>query len=290
MQDHSYDILDLLDKYDGDIHAILEGESSPECLYAFSPLRENLLEWIEIAPDARVLEMGSEYGALTGILAGKAGEVIVLDERDENLEVSRRRHGDTDNVRYIRVTPDADDPEDVYTLYKPKSTAFKEGNVEDTEDAASVMKAPFDYVIMIGTLGENEKEDAYDILSRAVRFLAPGGKLIAAAENDTGVRYWMGAKHYETAFLETEFRGLFDSLKDEYGGTFTIYYPVPDYRYPTTVYSDAYLPKTGDVTNISARYDGEGYWFGSEEEAMAKACRNGEFTKFANSFLGIYTI
>ena len=42
------------------------------------------------------------------------------------------------------------------------------------------------------------------------------------------------------------------------------------------------------MTNISARLDGEGFWFGSEEEAMTKACRNGEFTKFANSFLGVW--
>ena len=55
-----------------------------------------------------------------------------------------------------------------------------------------------------------------------------------------------------------------------------------------TVFSDAYLPQTGDVANISARLDGPGFWFGSEEEAMAKACQNGTFTKFANSFLGVW--
>ena len=98
----------------------------------------------------------------------------------------------------------------------------------------------------------------------------------------------MGARHTEEAFLEAEFRGLFEELKAAHGGDYLIYYPVPDYRYPVTLYSDAYLPKTGDVTNISARLDGPGFWFGSEEEAMAKACQNGEFTKFANSFLGVW--
>ena len=42
------------------------------------------------------------------------------------------------------------------------------------------------------------------------------------------------------------------------------------------------------MTNISARLDGPGFWFGSEEEAMAKACQNGQFTKFNNSFLGVW--
>ncbi len=296
MQDHSYDILDILDKYDGDIEAALKGESSPECLYALSPLRGNLIEWIEIEPAARVLEIGSGYGALTGILAGKAAEVVVIDPRDENLEVNRRRHGDSDNIFYVRVTPDAEDKQDIYTLYKSKDFSYISGDTavqgdagHALRDAARLMSEPFDYVVMAGTLGGSEKADAYDILSRAAKLLASGGKLIAAAENDAGVRYWMGAKQCETSFLESEFRGMFDELKNNFGGSYTMYYPVPDYRYPITVYSDDHLPETGDVTNISARYDAAGFRFGNEEEAMAKACRNGEFTKFANSFLGIYT-
>ena len=67
-----------------------------------------------------------------------------------------------------------------------------------------------------------------------------------------------------------------------------LYYPVPDYRYPVTLYSDDYLPQTGDVTNISARLDGPGLWFRKRGEAMANACRNGDFAKFTNSFLGMW--
>ena len=48
MKDYSYELLDLLEKYKGDAEAALRGETSPWCLYAFSPLRENLFEWLEI--------------------------------------------------------------------------------------------------------------------------------------------------------------------------------------------------------------------------------------------------
>ncbi len=62
-----------------------------------------------------------------------------------------------------------------------------------------------------------------------------------------------------------------------------LYYPVPA-TVPVTIYSDGYLPQTGDVTNISARLDGPDS--GSKRgEAMANACRNGDFTKFTNSSL-----
>ena len=62
MKDYSYELLDLLEKYKGDAEAALRGETSPWCLYAFSPLRENLFEWLEMKKNDRVLQVGSDYG------------------------------------------------------------------------------------------------------------------------------------------------------------------------------------------------------------------------------------
>ena len=275
MNDFSYDILDLLKKYDNDTNAALAGENCPQCLYAFSPLRENLFEWVEFEPDARILQIGSDYGSFTGILADRVKEVVVLDPRDENLEVNRLRHGARENVIYVR----GDLRDQVqWKVYKPKLEA----------DAKEIMCQPFDYIILGGFLMECKKEEAIGLLREAADYLKPGGVMLAAVENETGVRYWMGAPKQENSYLEPEFRSLFEELKKTWGGNFTMYYPVPDYRYPVAVYSDHYLPETGDVTNISKRYDGPGFWFGSEEEAMAKACQNGMFTKFNNSFLGVW--
>ena len=275
MNDFSYDILDLLKKYDNDTNAALAGENCPQCLYAFSPLRENLFEWVEFEPDARILQIGSDYGSFTGILAERVKEVVVLDPRDENLEVNRLRHGARENVIYVR----GDLRDQVqWKVYKPKLEA----------DAKEIMCQPFDYIVLGGFLMECKKEEAIGLLREAADYLKPGGVMLAAVENETGVRYWMGAPKQENSYLEPEFRSLFEKLKKTWGGSFTMYYPVPDYRYPVAVYSDHYLPETGDVTNISKRYDGPGFWFGSEEEAMAKACQNGMFTKFNNSFLGVW--
>ena len=275
MNDFSYDILDLLKKYDNDTNAALAGENCPQCLYAFSPLRENLFEWVEFEPDARILQIGSDYGSFTGILADCVKEVVVLDPRDENLEVNRIRHGERENVIYVR----GDLRDQVqWKVYKPKLEA----------DAKEIMCQPFDYIVLGGFLMECKKEEAIGLLREAADYLKPGGVMLAAVENETGVRYWMGAPKQENSYLEPEFRSLFEELKKTWGGNFTMYYPVPDYRYPVAVYSDHYLPETGDVTNISKRYDGPGFWFGSEEEAMAKACQNGMFTKFNNSFLGVW--
>lgn len=322
MNDFSYDILDLLKKYNNDMNAALAGENSPQCLYAFSPLRENLFEWVEFEADARILQIGSDYGSFTGILAERAGEVVVLDPRDENLEVNRIRHGERENVTFVRgdlrdqlqwkkeilakMKEESDDNSaigvcgrnaELFKVYKPRTknnSAVPKGNAAESkaEAAASTvnetMFQPFDYIVLGGFLSQCKKEEAAELLREAADYLKPGGVMLAAVENETGVRYWMGAEKQENSYLEVEFRSLFDTLMSTWGGTFTMYYPVPDYRYPVAVYSDHYLPEIGDVTNISARLDGPGFWFGSEEEAMAKACQNGMFTKFNNSFLGVW--
>jgi len=265
MKDYSYELLDLLEKYKGDAEAALRGETSPWCLYAFSPLRENLFEWLEMKKNDRVLQVGSDYGSCTGLFTERAGEVVVLDQRDENLEVNRRRHGEKENLFLIRgELPKADAESLGWKEYKGKERA--------AEELDALYKAGFDYVILPSMLSATEKSGAADLLERAAALVRPGGKLLAAAENESGVRYFMGAEPFEHSFLEVEL----------------LYYPVPDYRYPVTLYSDDYLPQTGDVTNISARLDGPGLWFGNEEKAMANACRNGDFAKFTNSFLGMW--
>ncbi len=279
MSDHSYEILDLLAKYDNNVEAALEKENSPVCLYAFSPLRENLFEWVELEKGARVLQIGSDYGSYTGILSEKAGEVVVLDDRDENLEVNRLRHGRRGNVAYAAGNLLSGDPSS-FREYKAPA--------DRTEKGEELFGRPFDYVFMAGVFDRYKKEEAKPLLQKAAGMLKPGGKLFAAAENEAGVRYWMGADRLSGSFLEAEYRELFHALKEQLGGEFTMYYPLPDYRYPAVIYSDEYLPSPGEISNISARLDGPGLRLGNEEEAMAKACQNGIFPKFANSFLGMY--
>ena len=238
MKDYSYELLDLLEKYKGDAEAALRGETSPWCLYAFSPLRENLFEWLEIGKKDRVLQVGSDYGSCTGLFAERAGEVVVLDPLDENLEVNRKRHGEKENLCLVRgELPKAGTESLGWKEYKGKERA--------AEELDALYKDGFDYVILPSMLSGTEKNGAADLLARAAALV-------------------------------------------RFGGTAMLYYPVPDYRYPVTIYSDGYLPQTGDVTNISARLDGPGLWFGNEEKAMANACRNGDFTKFTNSFLGMW--
>lgn len=305
MNDFSYEILDILKKYNYDEKAALAGETNPQCLYALSPLRENMLEWFEFEPDARVLQIGSDYGSVTGILAERTAEVVVLDPLDENLEVNRLRHQKHQNVIWVRgdlrdqLRWRADEAEKLKAESEGNSAIAVFGRNEELfhrykpgqgkiSSIKETMFRGFDYVVFANFGAVCEKEEAKELLMEASNYLKPGGVMIAAVENETGVRYWMGAERMERSYLEAEFRGLFEAMTNVWGGAFTMYYPVPDFRYPASIYSDHYLPEVGELTNLSARLDAPGVSLGSEEEAMAMACQNGMFKKFNNSFLGVW--
>ena len=109
MKDMSYQILDLLEKYGSDPEGIkkaLELEEDPEVLYALSPVRENLLEWYDWNPEGRLLQIGADYGALTGMLAERLRQVDVWDCLDEDLEVVKRRFPQTEGcLLYTSPSP-----------------------------------------------------------------------------------------------------------------------------------------------------------------------------------------
>ena len=72
MNDISYEILDLFKKYGADkegILKILEADSRPEVLYALSDIRRNLMDWMDFSGQENVLQLGSDYGVITGLLA-----------------------------------------------------------------------------------------------------------------------------------------------------------------------------------------------------------------------------
>ena len=62
-----------------DYQQLIEERASWPVLYHLSSLRENIVDWIPMDADAKVLEIGSGCGAITGALSRKAGEVVCVD-------------------------------------------------------------------------------------------------------------------------------------------------------------------------------------------------------------------
>lgn len=264
MGEISYAILDRMGEYGADeagIRKILEQDDRPEVLLALSPIRENLVEWIQIQPEDRVLEIGSGAGAVTGALARKAKEVLVLDPVLEDLEVDKRRHEVLGNIRY------------------------------QCGDLSQLEKCPeagaFDWVFLLCPKAEERDVDGgRKLIERAAAMAAEGGHLVLALPNPQALKLLAGAKAdpAELSMSLTELKELFAGL----GGQTSFYYPLPDHKLPTAIYSDGYLPPKGEVPSLFAEYERPRYRLFSEEAVIDMLNEAGSFPAFANSYLVIW--
>ena len=89
MKDLNKKLISLIREYGDDRTAALNSCVDLDCFMALSPLRENLLEWYEFQADGELLQVGADYGALTGLFKRRVKAVTVWDESEEQLEYSQ---------------------------------------------------------------------------------------------------------------------------------------------------------------------------------------------------------
>jgi SAM-dependent methyltransferase len=254
MNDLSPEIRNLYVKYQGDQKTLLKENPNLDYMYALSDIRENLLEWFEFDESASLLQIGSDYGALTGLYSRKVRQVTVLDSNQNNLSFNRLRHQKRDNITYVTGKLDTFSGE------------------------------RFDYVVMVGSLEEPYEEQ----IRKAKMLLKPEGTLILSLCNRLGLKYQAGAIAPQTRLSRQELSELLCG-SDKRDGTVEFYYPMPDYKLPVTIYSDSYLPSKGDLTHAILAYDYPKYLRFDLGKMFDEVCEGKQFQTFANSFLTIWS-
>lgn len=288
------DLLDIVKNYASvEYPRIIEERKSWPLLYHLSPLRENIVEWIPME-GAKVLEVGSGCGAVTGVLARKAAQVVGVDLSKKRSLINACRHSEYDNVT-IHV-----------------------GNFLDVEP---VLPVDFDYILLIGVFEYGQSymdtdRPFEDFLQVVMKHLAPGGRVVIAIENKYGLKYFAGCKedHLGTWFsgienyagCETGYLGKWFSGIENYAGgdsvrtfsrqglekifascgitDYSFYYPYPDYKFMTTLYSDGWLPGKGELSNNLRNYDRERMDLFNEKYAFDGIAEDNLFSVFSNSY------
>lgn len=245
--------------------------------YHLTRTRRNILNWYQFEPDSDVLEIGCGFGAITGMLCDSCRSVT-------SVELSKRRA--------------------MGTLLRCRQKDNLEIIVGNLNDIA--FQKRYDYITLIGVLEYQgrftESDNPYrDFLSRIKQLLKPDGKLIIAIENQYGLKYWCGAREDHTGvpfdgmnqYIYTNQgirtfskEGLKELIKSAgYDNTY-FYYPMPDYKFPTVVYSENYLPDNSNMQNVKYYYS-KGYKsvVADEKRIYSDIIDNGVFEFFANSFL-----
>lgn len=256
---------------------IIEERRSWEILYHLSKQRENIVEWLPLQKDMKVLEVGSGCGAVTGALAARAGSVTCIDLSKKRSMINAYRHTNCENIS-------------VYV-----------GNFQDMEPS---LPCDYDYICLIGVFeyaqayigGENPYEEFLHILKRHMK---KDGHMVIAIENKFGLKYWAGCKedHLGSYFSGLEGysgggmvrtftrNGLEKILENCDIGDYSFYYPYPDYKFMTSLYSDEYPPGIGELSNNLRNFDRDRMLLFDEKRVFDEIIRDGLFPLYSNSYL-----
>ena len=271
------DLLEIVKKYKKEEYQkVIEERNNWPIMYHLSDQRANIVEWIPMDKHAKVLEVGSGCGAITGMLASKAKEVVACDLSRRRSEINATRNADCDNVT-IHV-----------------------GNFRDIEPD---LPKDFDYIFLIGVFeygqGYIGTDSPYEKFLRMLkRHLKKGGRIVIAIENRLGLKYFAGCKEDH---LGSYFTGIEGYSPDSVARTFSrnglinifkkcgineyhFYYPYPDYKFMTLLHSDSYTPKFGDLQDNVRNFDQDRLVLFNEKRAYEDLVREDMYQEFANSF------
>lgn len=270
--DVEIDILNFV-KEGLDVTQIPKNRRSYACAYHLSAWRENIINWYPLKKTDRVLEIGAGCGAITGALCRNAGSVVSVDLSKRRAEINYERHKGYDNLE-IMV-----------------------GNLNDME-----FQGGFDYVILIGVfeyaMSFTKGEKPYEtFLNHIKRFVKPGGKILMAIENRLGEKYFAGAfeDHTDTFFLglneyednsavrtfsKQELTDIFRNCGLEH---LKFYYPYPDYKFPSEIYTDETINSASYGREYMNLYPTR-YSLYNEKSVVDALVREGVMQCFANSF------
>lgn len=274
------ELLDIVKKYSQvEYPQLIEQRKSWPILYHLSPLRENIVDFVPLSPRDKVLEVGSGCGAITGALARKSGSVTCVDLSKKRSMINAYRHSGCDNIT-IHV-----------------------GNFQDIEPQ---LPRDFNCICLIGVFeygrgyigGDHPYEEFLRIL---MGHLAPGGRILIAIENKYGLKYFAGCKEDH---LGSYFSGIENYQEGSNARTFSrqgleqifqncgvkeyhFYYPYPDYKFMTAIYSEKRQPGRGELSNNLRNFDRDRMVLFDEKLAFDGIVEEGLFSVFANSYMAV---
>lgn len=270
------ELLSIVEKSQKDYNDIIAERGSWPVLYHLSPIRENIVNWYPFRKGARVLELGSGCGAVTGALLSAGLDVCAVDLSLRRSRINATRHQGSDRLEII---------------------------VGAMEEVLSNLHEQFDYVLLIGVLEYaavfSDSGNPYAAVLTAVKkVLKSDGEVLVAIENKLGLKYLAGCREDHTGrFFEsiegyphadgpkTFSRSELQTLAEACGYESEFYYPYPDYKFPLRIYSDAFLPGQGEWNRNWQNFDADRVVLFNEQRAADTLLSAGLIKEFANSFL-----
>ena len=243
--------------------------------------RRNGIQWLPVAKTETVLEIGAGAGALTGAWADKAARVVAVELSPARAAINAIRQRGRDNVE------------------------IHAGAFAETERRLADRK--FHVIALIGSLGAAadcvgpDGDPRQRLLERLRPRLADGGWIVVAAPNRFGLKFWAGGAEddAEPPFgrLESQTDAaasgalsraeLAQLARDSGFASAVFFYPHPDFRFPSCIYSDERLPRPGELGCNAFPWDARQSQLFQPGKTFDELIRENQFPFFANSFLAV---
>ncbi len=258
---------------DGNFDEVLAADGRWEVFFHLSDMRVGLLSWYDMPRGAEVLEIGCGFGALTGMLAERSAHLTAVTDSLLCAQSCAKRWQALENL-------------DVYA-----------GLLSDLP-----FHQQFDVITLVDVLpfaagGARSLAPYAAYLKSLLRYLKPQGRLLLAMDNRLGIKYACGACDPYSDEPFGELSGIVGQ-----GRLFTrveltkllsaagiphwkFYYPLPDYRLPQFIFSDASFPDAAVFDQLIPYDPTPDTRVLSESALYADLLRNGLFPQMANSFL-----
>ncbi len=260
---------------DNDYSDILKHDGRWEVFYHLSPMRCSILNWYDFKPTGTLLEIGGEFGALTGLFCERCAYVKTIVRTEEEKEAIEKRHCSHENLEVV---------------------------IGDYTELH--LEQQYDYIVMVGSFekifqGSAEQKKYADYLVYLKQFLKSDGVLLLTLSNRYGLKYFCGARdeffnepfaginRYPNgssgyAFAKNEAEAL---VKKSGFAKYKFHYPMPDYILTQAVYSQDYLPTGNICDRVMPYYPDKMGLVAAEADLYDAVIANGAFEFLANSFL-----
>ena len=266
-----------IEKNLGNYEIVKEKDSSIELMLSLSTIRQNIINWYPLEKSAQILEIGANYGEITGYLCNLCENVTSVELSKEKAKIIEKRHSTKENLECIV------------------------GNLEDIQ-----INKKFDYVIIIGQIEKASKwlpsssNPEKDLLLFSSKMLKENGKILLATDNKFGIQYWNGKKDLEGTleyknlieertkngsklFSEKQLKELIEEIGYK---NYKFYYALPDYKMPNLIYSKDYTITKEDISRNFQYYGLDELVNFKENEVYLQLLNENKeiFNFFANSF------
>lgn len=240
-------------------------------------IRENIINWYDFKDGSNILEIGCDFGQVTKFFCNTNFKVESIEVDLEKYEYSQKILDKFKNIK----------------LYNKNLIQYYEEKNGDK----------FDYIIVTTAMDrlnefvlENKKYTAFNkFLEIAQNLLSDDGVILIAIDNKFAIKNFSGAtfrNENSYAILEGKQKntGVFSkkeiiNILNNCEFKYKFYYPFPDYKLPSVIYTDEYLPnKNSNKLKYLVYYNPKDTIVFNEIDVVKEIVKDEMLDYFSNSY------